>query len=78
MKTLVMPPGANQDDYEFFKGRLTMFLFLLMRDNLPVGDVVGLVQHACELDPDEEAGYNKPSFAKFANELAQKLEERPL
>jgi hypothetical protein len=51
---------------------LTVFLYLLMRDSLPTGEVARLVQ-IIEKNNDQEIIFTAKGLADYAEELAQRI-----
>ena len=51
--------------------RLTTFLYILLRDHVPAGDVEDILQHHAEV-PGSPV-YSNPHLAAYAKELAQRL-----
>ena len=55
------------------KENLQAFLYLLMRDKLPTGEVVDLIKNHIEKHPHDQNVYCAPLLAEYAGELADRI-----
>lgn len=55
------------------KQRLTDFLYTLLRDKLPAGEIERLVIEHVERQGEEESIYSNPFLAGYADELATRI-----